>query len=224
MPRYHNVPANLHTPQRRRLSKDAKLVLYHVKMAPQRLTEGCFRLPLQHIALEEGLTEPETLKAIAELEDQGFIEYDADSEVVLDLTALVHFSPKGWQQIQGAVNALSEVPDKSHLLGRMYEIAERYAPEFAEAIRGEYVGESKDKKTGEITEHAVTGDPRYPYGDTPSIPHPYPIDGVSRAELTREEQSRAELHQGSKSCTGEVSCDCGACSKSRDARWEGESA
>lgn len=214
MPRYHNVPANLHTSKRRRLSKEAKLVLYHVKTAPQRLTEGCFRLPLQYVAMEEGLTEPETLKAIAELEDQNFIEYDADSEVVLDLTALLHFSPKGWPQIQGAVNALLEVPDNSPLLARLYELAKRYAPDLAKAIRGEYVVDPT--KT-------LTGDPRYPYADTPSIPSPYPIEGVSRAEQSRararEELRGAESRRETQRHTGEPSCNCNAC-KARTARWK----
>lgn len=241
--KYHQFPPALYTPQFRALSHHAQLALLYIKTAPMRASEGCFLLPLVHIGYTFKLSEAEVKAALMELGD--YIAYDYENEVVLDLAALEFYEPIGWQQLQGAVYRLIEVPRRSPLLARFYNLALELCPNLANAINGSYTYTSTDKRTGEVHHKNVKGDPRFPFDGTPypideasAIPHQYPIDALSRAEVIRD-RAGAESGAGGGSGRGDLGvvggeksknrsgkkthqpgCDCAKCQEQRDAEWK----
>ena len=159
-------------PAWRALTKDAQLVYGHLWQTPHRNTEGLFWYPLHSIASGLGsISVADIERAIGMLTQRGYIEYDHDAEVVLDLLALRYHRPAGPKQLQGAVTAVVNTP-LTHLLLRLLEVAKELAPDFERALAGEYEYEYNAKRGRSSEKRRLRGDDRYPYCDVPSMPLP----------------------------------------------------
>lgn len=134
MPRYYPVSPLIWTDPTARAWDDAtKLLAHYLLTCPHRNLEGLFRLPLPYIADDLGWTMAKVERAFGQLEDDGFVERDPATDVILICKALKYQSPKSPKQIRGAITALSEVPASS-VHGAFVMACERYAPTLAEAI------------------------------------------------------------------------------------------
>lgn len=122
----------------RNLSYNGTMLALYLLTCPDRSAEGFYGLP-RVLALDHtGLTPERLDDAFAELEEAEFATYDADAEVVFINKALKYHPPKGIKSIRGALKVLDGVHDAPVLFGRFVGAADRYAPEFAAAIRGRY--------------------------------------------------------------------------------------
>lgn len=104
-----------------------------------RRSEGIYRLPMSYILedLPKGWGKARIRKTFAILAQDGFAIYDEDSSVVLLLNALKREAPAGPDQTTGALKVLAKLPE-TVLWPRFLEAAERYAPDFAVALRGTF--------------------------------------------------------------------------------------
>lgn len=135
---YHVVHGNVWDHTFRPLSTDAKLVQLYVWSSPLRLSEGLFTLPLGYVALDTGLDAGRVAAALAECEDAGLLRYDADVELVLDVSALrvnpLRNGDRGPdKRIAPAVRKLRALP-ASPLKKEFLRLAERHSPDLARAL------------------------------------------------------------------------------------------
>lgn len=96
--------------------------------------EGLYRLPIPYVEADLAWDRVYLTEAMDRLETDGFLAYDEESQVILIRKALKYHQPQSEKQIQGAVNALQQVPD-THLWSEFVKAAERYAPGLHNAIR-----------------------------------------------------------------------------------------
>lgn len=132
---WHRMRAK-YWPDMRGTSDRGKLLGTYILTCKHRVTEGLYYLPVGYIADDLGWTTSVAKKAIAELEERGFITYDHEAQVVLIPKALAYPDqvPKTENHIKGALKELAHVPP-SPLQDRFLQIADEYAPLLAEAIR-----------------------------------------------------------------------------------------
>ena len=112
---------------------ETTLLALYLLTCEHRNLEGLYRLPLPYIEADLSWTSELVRETLAYLEDQGFVLYDPFSQVVLVKRALKYHQPVTDKQIQGAINALQEVPDTT-LWDAFVEAARRYAPQLAERL------------------------------------------------------------------------------------------
>ncbi len=110
-PRYHLVFTRVWSnPDFRARTPDARDAWIYLLTSPHRTTEGLFRLPIPLAAYDLQWTTERTALAFSELEQAGFIALDHDAALVWLVNAVAWNNPRGPKQVQGAVNALAEVP------------------------------------------------------------------------------------------------------------------
>lgn len=107
--------------------------------------EGLYLLPWGYAETDLAWEADCVAEQSARLLDEGFIEYDAASEVVFVRNALKYQSPKSPTQLKGAINALLEVPP-TPLLGSLSDVAKTHAPELRKEIRKAFGTQSKGSR------------------------------------------------------------------------------
>jgi hypothetical protein len=139
MANYHAVSPLFWTDVKvRGWSEDARHLALYLLTCPSKLSEGFYRLP-EGLALDElRWSSARFSAALDELAKTDFIQYDADAQNVLILKALKYNAPRRGNHTKGSVNALEKVQDSPELFDRFLALADRYAPEFAWAIRDRY--------------------------------------------------------------------------------------
>ena len=134
MANYHRIYDRIWShPSFRQWSEDARMAALYLLSCPHRNTEGLFRLPTQFAAYDLGWTAERTDDALADLEADGFIERDTTADLVWIVNALRWNEPKGPKRVQGAVNALADLPD-SPLRLRFLDTALEVCPDLARAL------------------------------------------------------------------------------------------
>jgi hypothetical protein len=136
--RYYPVSPLLWTDQKVRTWNDAtfRLAIY-VLTCRHRNLEGLYWLPIRYAAADLGWTAAKVRKALTWLIEDGFVDYDAEAEVILVCNALKYQAPKSDRQVKGAVTALQEVPP-NRLVPSFMEAVSAYAPALAEALTNGY--------------------------------------------------------------------------------------
>jgi len=128
MARYYPVsPLYWSDPKVASWSPEATLLGLYLLTCEHRNLEGLYRLPYAYAQADLRWTEQEIVGAMADLIETDFIAYDYDAQVVLLPKALKYHTPKSDRQIQGAINALQEVPDTA-LWPDFLAAAHEYAP------------------------------------------------------------------------------------------------
>lgn len=117
----------------RRWSDSTRTLALYVLSSPHRNLEGLFCMPLNYAQADLGWTPAKTAKAMDELERDGFLKRDPETDVVLITRALKYQAPKSDKQLAGAVKALAEVP-KSSVHAAFIECCDKYAPELAKRL------------------------------------------------------------------------------------------
>lgn len=129
----------------RSLSPDGRTLALYLLTCPDRSAEGFFTLPAvmpaNHLLWQKERLDGAWADIGRELGKDGepFALYDSDAEVVLICKALKYHPPKGIKSIRGALKVLDGVHDAPVLFDRFVAAADRYAPEFASAIRERYM-------------------------------------------------------------------------------------
>lgn len=142
--KYHPVSPAVWDRTFRRLSKDAKVIAFYVWTCSTRCSEGLFRVPLAYIVSDTAIPEDKSLAALEELHRASLIDYDEESETVLDRVALKHNPIRNGvdrdtgmvtinKRLPGALKQLESLSD-SPLLQSFAVIASRLSPDFGFAI------------------------------------------------------------------------------------------
>jgi len=116
-------------------SEHTMLLALYLLTCEHRNLEGIYRLPYAYIQADLEWSDAEVRDRMAELMDDGFIFYDEAARVVFLPKALKYHEPKSEKHIQGALNALQQVPD-SELYPAFVEAAALYAPKLYTALGG----------------------------------------------------------------------------------------
>lgn len=109
-----------------------KLALYLLTCKHRNL-EGLYVLPIAYAAEDCGWSVGKVSKYIAELQAEGFCQYDEAAKVVLLPKALDYYQPKSKPQLKGALADLAKVPATA-LKDRFMAEAETRAPELFDAL------------------------------------------------------------------------------------------
>lgn len=110
----------------------ARLVALYLLTNDHGNTEGYYRLPMPLAVHELGISPGDYLQALDDLAD--FAMFDPATEIVFLVNGLKHQPPKGAKSVAGAVNSVK--PLRRSFLGAFFEAAaERFAPEFAQALQ-----------------------------------------------------------------------------------------
>lgn len=115
------------------LDDQGKILALYLLTCEHRNLEGLYRLPYAYIQADLAWDEVTVREEMATLIGLGFINYDEAARVVFLPKALKYHNPKSAKQVQGAVNALQQVPDTT-LWHLFVEAAATYAPALSEAI------------------------------------------------------------------------------------------
>ena len=105
---------------------ETKMLGLYLLTCEHRNLEGLYRLPFAYIEADLGWTREDVIDRMADLIETGFINYDREAQVVFLPKALKYHTPKSGKQIQGALNALQEVPDTT-LWPQFVEAARTFA-------------------------------------------------------------------------------------------------
>lgn len=95
--------------------------------------EGLYRLPLAYIQADLNWSRETVDQQMSHLIDDGFVKYDADTSVVFLPNALKYHQPGSANQLQGAINALQQVPDTT-LWGEFLDAAMENSPRLYERL------------------------------------------------------------------------------------------
>ena len=132
--RYHKVSPRFWTDEKvLRWNDDEKMLALYLLTCPHRTTEGLFRLPKLYMAADLGWSAERLEKPFAKLIGDGFMKYDEAVSIVLLCNALKYQKPENPNQRKGALSKLEELP-ATPLLWDLVELAEQYAPAFAEEL------------------------------------------------------------------------------------------
>jgi hypothetical protein len=116
-----------------RLDDQGKVLALYLLTCEHRNLEGLYRLPYAYIQADLAWTDHCVRGGMTRLIDDGFIDYDPAARVVFLPKALKYHEPKAPKQVQGAVNALQQVPDTT-LWPDFLEAAATFAPALYAAI------------------------------------------------------------------------------------------
>jgi hypothetical protein len=136
----YNQTANTFWSDRKvhRWSPDARTLAIYLLTCPDRTGEGFYSLPLV-LVLDHLTWDHERFDAaIDELDAAEFATYSYDAEAVLIVKAMKYTPAKGQPSIRGALSSLETVDGAPELFDRFLAAADKYAPEFAAAIRLRY--------------------------------------------------------------------------------------
>lgn len=122
----------------RELDPDARLLAIYLLTCPSRTAEGFYGLPQAIVVDHLGLTPDALTGAFSALSGVGFADYDQGAEVVFIERALKYNPPRGVKSIAGAVSVLDSTHGSPALFDRFLAAADKYAPDFADAIRERY--------------------------------------------------------------------------------------
>lgn len=100
---------------------------------PHRSTEGFFRLPPAYMTADLGWAIDRVTSALNALIDEGFCDFDADTDLMLVVKSLKYQRPDNAKQQTHAVRKLTLLP-QSRLWRRFLESAVEYAPTFAKSL------------------------------------------------------------------------------------------
>lgn len=115
------------------LDDQGKLLALYLLTCEHRNLEGLYRLPYAYIQADLAWDEATVREEMGRLIDHGFVMYDGAARVVFLPKALKYHEPKSAKQVQGAVNALQQVPDTA-LWPDFLHAAASFAPALSEAI------------------------------------------------------------------------------------------
>lgn len=123
----------------RRCSVEGRLVRAYIATCPGRATEGLFPLPLGYANADTGLSQEVISGALLELQEARIIEWDPNTELVLDLEALevANMRSENDNRVRGAIaqlRGLGGTPLKASLL----RVADRRSPVLARVIRDKF--------------------------------------------------------------------------------------
>lgn len=104
----------------------------------KRSAEGFYGLPLGLMCDDLGWDRERLLAALEIVRDAGFASYDETARVVLIHKALKYHPPRGHPSITGALKAVIGVQGSPALFEQFLSAADKYAPDFAKAIRTHY--------------------------------------------------------------------------------------
>ena len=149
-------------------SDDAKLLALYLLTCEHRTTEGYFRLPKQYMMADLNWSPEQLEEPFGQLLQDGFIEWDPSTSVILIVKALAYQSPQNPNQATGAANAIALLPPNA-LEKRFRELAEQYSERLVEALPegfGEPLGElfppsssSSDSSSGSSSTPVGNGEP-----------------------------------------------------------------
>jgi hypothetical protein len=118
--------------------EDARWLGLYLLTNEQRSAEGFYGLPLGLACDDLAWSRERLLAALAEVQAIGFASYDETARVVLIHKALKYHPPKGRPSIMGALKAVVAVKGTPALFDQFVTAADKYAPDFAHAIRVHY--------------------------------------------------------------------------------------
>lgn len=113
--------------------RERYLALYLLTSSHRNL-EGLFRLPKPYIQDDLDWPIDEVSEHLDALIEAGFVKYDEAAKVILLPKAMKYHQPKSKNQIQGAINALQEIPP-TELWPDFMAAAQAFAPEFFDALQ-----------------------------------------------------------------------------------------
>jgi hypothetical protein len=133
----------------RSCSVDARLLRAYIATAPTKTTEGLFPLPIGYASHDTGLSETQIEQAFEELRGCGLVDWDPDTDLVLDREALVvtKYGDDSDKRIKGAVKLIEGLPP-SPLVAELVALAERFAPAIARALTSTNAQISRDEFRG----------------------------------------------------------------------------
>jgi hypothetical protein len=136
----YNQTANTYWADRKvhRWSPDARLLGIYLLTCPDRVAEGFHSLPLVLVLDHLGWDRDQFDAAMSELHGAEFATYSYEAEAVFVVRALKYTPPKGISSIRGALSMLQNVDGAPELFDRFLAAADKYAPEFAAAIKDRY--------------------------------------------------------------------------------------
>lgn len=127
MARYYPISPLFWSDQKvQRWDEETRLLALYLLTCEHRNLEGYYRLPYAYIQADLKWSEAEVRDRMETLLHDGFILYDEAARVVFLPKVLKYHEPKSTNQIQGAINALQQVPD-SDLFPAFLEAAATYA-------------------------------------------------------------------------------------------------
>jgi hypothetical protein len=110
-----------------RLDDQGKVLALYLLTCEHRNLEGLYRLPYAYIQADLAWSDQAVRDGMDRLIEDGFINYDPAARVVFLPKALKYHEPKSAKQVQGAINALQQVPDTA-LWHAFTEAAATFAP------------------------------------------------------------------------------------------------
>lgn len=95
----------------KKLIDDLKLLLLYIFTSPHRTIEGIFVLSVHYIVADLGWSARKVTKLLADLEQNGFIAFDPETDVMLIKNALKYQFPENPNQIKGAIRRIKDLPN-----------------------------------------------------------------------------------------------------------------
>lgn len=130
--RYYRVSPRIWTACRH-WSPDARTLALYILTCPHRTVEGLYWLPKGYMTGDLEWSPQRLAPAMAELVEDGFVEYDDDAQVVLIVKALKYQAPANPNGVKAALRQLQMVPE-SPLDLRFRQQAEQYCERLAERL------------------------------------------------------------------------------------------
>ena len=137
-----------------RWDSETRLLALYLLTCEHRNLEGLYRLPYAYIQADLEWSEVEVRDRMRTLLDSGFIKYDEAARVVLLPKALKYHTCGSDKQIQGAINALQEVPD-STLWPDFLASAQTFSPKLFDRLGGPNLTLSEPVANGFISDEVA---------------------------------------------------------------------
>lgn len=118
--------------------EDARWFGLYLLVNSHRSAEGFYGLPLGLVCDDLNWDRSRVDAALQVLQEAGFASYDPAARVVLIHKALKYHPPKGKPSITGALKVVVGVQGSPALFEQFLAAADKYAPDFAAAIRSHY--------------------------------------------------------------------------------------
>lgn len=134
MPQYHRVYPRFWQDMRG-LPAETKLLGLYILSGRHRTTEGFYHLPVAYAAEDTELTPRQVRTGLAQLQERGFISYDAEQQIILIRKALSYpgQAPSTEKQVTGAMRAIEHLMP-SPLWDEFANSARTHSPLLAEQI------------------------------------------------------------------------------------------